>query len=93
MSTSELIAAVKKHATKNYEQGGWDIVVECYSDKELTELIGDATTEEEAIKRVGEDVGIHASVRSDVWGHGGLCTKCGAVEGCEHRNSDGTTRI
>ena len=61
----DLIKAVKSHALSNYENG-WDIVIECYDDKELAEAIGDATTEAQAIENVAEEFAIEArKERSD----------------------------
>ena len=38
MNTSEIIKAVKELAVKNYEKGyGWQVIVECYTDKEIEE--------------------------------------------------------
>lgn len=31
----DLIAAVKKHAEDHYNDGGWDVIVEYWSDQEL----------------------------------------------------------
>ena len=47
---SELIAAVKKHAEAHYD-GGWDVVVECWSDQKLCGHImqAKAKTEQQAI--------------------------------------------
>lgn len=39
----ELIAAVRTHATENYGNG-WDVVVECYDDEQIAEVIGRART-------------------------------------------------
>lgn len=63
-----LIAAVRKHAIAHYEQGGWDYIVECWSDFEIAETITEAgaTTEEAAIKAVGEVAGLLAERRADV---------------------------
>ena len=47
----DLIAAVRKHAVENYNEDGWDYLVETYNAEEVAELIGDATTIEEAIAR------------------------------------------
>ena len=47
----DLIAAVRKHAVDNYNEDGWDYLVETYNAEEVAELIGDATTIEEAIAR------------------------------------------
>jgi hypothetical protein len=51
MELSELVAAVKAHAHKHYEDGGWDVIVECYSDKEIEEYLAEnaAVTVEAAI--------------------------------------------
>ncbi len=47
-----LVEAVKAHALDHYEEGGWDYVVECFSDEEIAEDIGRARTVEGAIKKV-----------------------------------------
>ena len=30
-----IIEGLKAHANANYEAGGWDVLVECWSDKEI----------------------------------------------------------
>lgn len=52
-----LVKAVKNHALANYESG-WDIVIECYGNKEIAEAIGSATTVEKAIENVQEEFAI-----------------------------------
>jgi hypothetical protein len=51
----------------NYEKGGWDILVECWDDEEIAEVIGGAKTRAKAAiaacKRV---VGTIDEYRSDV---------------------------
>lgn len=37
-----LVAAVTEHAETPNEDGGWDVVVECYDDDEIAEVIGRA---------------------------------------------------
>lgn len=49
----EMVKAVKAHAKANYEQDGWDYIVECYSDDEIVELLDGAETVYEAIATVG----------------------------------------
>jgi hypothetical protein len=39
----EMIAKVRAHATANYSNG-WDVVVECYTDEQIAEVIGRART-------------------------------------------------
>lgn len=35
MTIAQLVAAVKKHALANYEAGGWDVIIECWTDDEI----------------------------------------------------------
>ncbi len=49
MSTQELVRAIKDHALVHYEDGGWDVVVECWDDAEIAETIGEAGTIAEAL--------------------------------------------
>jgi hypothetical protein len=60
---------VKDHAYANYESGGWDYVVECYSDAEIAALTKDAKTAEEAIASVGKVVGERNDYREDIQGY------------------------
>ena len=67
----ELVAYVKRYALDHYNEGGWDYIVECYSDAELAEIIGPRVkTEAGAIRKVADRTGIHirAEVRADIQG-------------------------
>jgi hypothetical protein len=68
MKTDTLVTAVKRHAAANYEQDGWDFIVECYTDAELAELIVElrATTEGAAIRKVGELMKIKDERRKEI---------------------------
>jgi len=48
----DLVKAVRDHAIANYNQDGWDYVVECWEDSDILEEIGNARTPESAIRRV-----------------------------------------
>lgn len=61
-----LINKVREHAITNYDEGGWDIVVECYGDDELAEIIGDARTAKAAIAKVAKRIEPLASYRDEV---------------------------
>ncbi len=50
MSTQELVQAIKDHALAHYEDGGWDVVVECFDDAEIADTIGVAGTVAEALE-------------------------------------------
>jgi hypothetical protein len=70
-SMDTLVAHVQRHALDHYNQGGWDYIVECYSDAELAETIGPRVrTLDGAIAKVARETGIHvrAEVRRDIQG-------------------------
>lgn len=53
MTTNQtlLVQAVIAYAMENYQKGrGWDVIVECFTDAELCELIGRCRTEAGALK-------------------------------------------
>ena len=62
----ELVDAVKAYAGRNWNDDGWDIIVECYEDEEVAEAIGSATDEEEAIANVRAIAKTLASHRDDI---------------------------
>lgn len=76
----ELFKIVRDYAAKNYEKDGWDVIYEAYDDDQLREVLKGTRSVEVAIKRAHEAAKLHADQRSDVWGAGGLCTKCGSVD-------------
>lgn len=65
---ANMLAAVKAYAKAHYNQGGWDLIVECYSDAELLTLMGKAKTERGAIWAVAHNSSIHIKndARKDV---------------------------
>ena len=70
-TVGELVAAVRAHALEHYTTGGWDYVVECYSDAEIAAEFGDAQTAAAAIAAVGEVVGLHDEMRHEARAAGG----------------------
>lgn len=51
----QLVKALRDHALANYATGGWDIVVECWTDEEIAaqlRFVG-ATTVKDAIMSFG----------------------------------------
>jgi len=57
MTTKEdLIEGVREYALCNYEKDGWDYVVECWSDKEIAEEIGNCRTVKGAIRKMREAI-------------------------------------
>ena len=72
-----LIAVVKDHAKRNYNNYGWSEVVECYDDKDIAEIIGDATTSNEAINRMEKVVGVRNERYREAVGADIKCPDCG----------------
>lgn len=50
-TTETLVEAVKRHALANYTAGGWDVVVEAWTDGEIAEQIAGTRTAAEAIAK------------------------------------------
>lgn len=51
MTTETLTEFIKAHAVKHYEDGGWDVIVECWEDATIAEVLTEAgaTTEADAL--------------------------------------------
>lgn len=62
-----LIDAVQAYAQAHYNEGGWDMVVECYDRAEIAELLTErgVTTPEQAIAVVGKLVAVIREVEED----------------------------
>jgi hypothetical protein len=66
MKMSELVKAVKDHATLNYHKDGWDYVVECYEDEEIADEIRGAREPREAIQMIGKILKAKDDQRKDI---------------------------
>jgi hypothetical protein len=64
VSTS-MVEAVKAHALEHYEDGGWDVVVECWDDEQIAEQIAGATTVAEAVAAFAGVVSVWADQQAD----------------------------
>ena len=63
---TELIAAVRQYAEKNYESDGWDYVVECYEDADIAAIIKSARTVAGAIRKVRAEIKHLADYRAEI---------------------------
>ncbi len=61
----DLIAAVRAHAEAHYEDGGWDVVVECWSDKDIADHIKGATTLTGALRKLSGVISVYADRQAD----------------------------
>lgn len=71
MVDQELIDAVKAHALDHYSTGGWDYIVECWSDADIADAIKGARSSRHAIALVAETAGLLAERRDEVRAAGG----------------------
>lgn len=62
----ELIKAVRKHAEANYNEGGWDFLVECWEDSDIAELLSEDDTVQTAIVKCERVVGAMDEQRREV---------------------------
>jgi hypothetical protein len=65
-ATTELVQAVKDYALAWYHDGGWDLVVECWSDAEIEETIQGAKTDRGAIRKVWAVIKTQHAHRSEI---------------------------
>lgn len=70
ITRTHLIAQLKAHAVAHYNEGGWDNLVECYSDGEIDGDLTAAkiTTLPEAIAYYADILGAHDEIRQDIEG-------------------------
>jgi hypothetical protein len=64
----QLIKAVREYAVAHYEEGGWDILVECWEDADIAKPLARANskTPEDAIAIIGTILGVQDSYRRDI---------------------------
>lgn len=60
-----LIQAVREHALDHYNDGGWDVIVECWTDEQIAETIGKARTPKGAIAKFRHVVAIYDDRQQD----------------------------
>jgi hypothetical protein len=65
MKVKELVEAVKDHAEQHYDEGGWDVIVECYDDAEIAEVIKGVRTVKGALARFAPLVSVWDERQTD----------------------------
>lgn len=66
------LEAVKAYAQKNYEKGGWDYVIECWSDAQILDATAGSKTIIGALRMVSAQVKVMADYRDDIQAEGKL---------------------
>jgi len=65
-NTKDLITAVRAYAERHYEQGGFDILVECWTDADIEAEIGKARTLSGALRKLRPCLRVVADYRAEV---------------------------
>ena len=62
-----LVQYIKDYANFHYNDGGWDVIVECWADKDILKVLtrDNATTEEEALASFKDVVTVWADQQAD----------------------------
>ena len=63
---TELCQRIRQHALRHYNAGGWDYLVECYSDGDILLLVAECQSYEDAIAKLGRIVAIQDERRREV---------------------------
>jgi hypothetical protein len=61
----ELIDGVKAHALAHYTHGGWDVIVECWSDEQIFDATRKCRTVSGAVKELSTVVDVYADQQAD----------------------------
>lgn len=63
--TTTLVQQVRQYAIEHYEDGGWDVIVECYTDDEIASQITGARTLSTALKRFDTLIDVWSDRQAD----------------------------
>jgi len=61
-----LLARIREHALIHYNENGWDILVECWTDADILEHIGTDTSFESAIITLSDNLSILDDYRCEM---------------------------
>lgn len=63
---SNWVDRIKKHALVCYNEDGWDILVECWTDDYISEHCRDCSTYEEALSSISSVLSVMSEYRYDI---------------------------
>ena len=66
--TTELtwVERIKRHALTHYNEDGWDILVECWTDEYIADHIRGCKTYEEAVITISNSLSVMSSYRAEI---------------------------
>lgn len=63
----ELVEKLKRHALDHYEDGGWDVIIECFTDEEIAEQLTEdkVVTFEDALASFKDQIDVWSDRQAD----------------------------
>jgi predicted RNase H-like HicB family nuclease len=65
MNKEEIAKYIYNYAQEHYNDGGWDVIVECWTIKDIMDHIGDGESKEDALKSIEGAVSVWADQQAD----------------------------
>ena len=65
MNKEQIAQYIYNYAQEHYEDGGWDVIVECWTIKTIMDDIEDGESKEDVLKRFKSIVGVWADQQAD----------------------------
>lgn len=65
MNKEEIAKYIYDYAVEHYNDGGWDVIVECWTINDIMERIEDGESKEDALKSFESVVDVWAERQSD----------------------------
>ena len=65
MNKEEIAKYIYNYAQEHYEDGGWDVIVECWTIEAIMETLEDDESQEEALEGFKDLVSVWAERQSD----------------------------
>lgn len=64
-SIEDMVAEVKAYALEHYNEGGWDVIVECWTDEMIASELVRTRTLHGAVRKIAQLTGVYAERQAD----------------------------
>jgi len=65
MNKQDIAKYIYDYAKEHYEDGGWDVIVECWTIDDIANTLEDDETQEEALEGFKSVAAVHAERQAD----------------------------
>jgi hypothetical protein len=65
MSKQDIAKYIYSYAQEHYDEGGWDVIVECWTLNDIANSLEDDETKEEALESFKSVANVHAERQAD----------------------------